>query len=158
MKGDLRLFNRQRSRRVDRVMLRALLGDLLGNECHLDNFDLTIHLVAAPEMARLNARLLGHAGSTDVITLDYANPGAATLAGELFVCLDEALLQAPRFRCAWQTELARYLVHGILHLRGYDDTRPAARRKMKREENRLLRILRRRFRLSKLGLKSTVCG
>jgi ssRNA-specific RNase YbeY (16S rRNA maturation enzyme) len=47
-------------------------------------------------------------------------------------------------------ELARYLVHGILHLRGYDDRRPAARREMKKEENRVLKALSRRLDWGKL--------
>jgi len=41
--------------------------------------------------------------------------------------------------------LARYLIHGVLHLRGFDDRTPRARLTMKREEDRLLRELSRRF-------------
>jgi ssRNA-specific RNase YbeY (16S rRNA maturation enzyme) len=46
--------------------------------------------------------------------------------------------------------VVRYVVHGILHLMGYDDLQPLARKKMKREEGRLVRELSRRFALSKL--------
>jgi ssRNA-specific RNase YbeY (16S rRNA maturation enzyme) len=49
--------------------------------------------------------------------------------------------------------LARYVIHGVLHLRGFDDLRPADRRKMKREENRLLKEIARLFPLSKLGTR-----
>jgi len=45
----------------------------------------------------------------------------------------------------------RYVVHGLLHLRGYDDRQPAARRQMKREEDRLLTQLARRFPFRRLG-------
>jgi rRNA maturation RNase YbeY len=55
--------------------------------------------------------------------------------GELFICVDEAVLQAKKFKTSWQSEIVRYLVHGVLHLLGHDDFKPA-RRKMKREENR----------------------
>jgi len=102
-------------------------------------------------MARLNEQFLGHAGSTDVLTFDYqegAAPGG--WCGEIFVSVDDALASAPRFRASWQLELARYLVHGVLHLRGYDDRRPAARREMKREENRVLKALSRSFDWGKL--------
>ena len=44
----------------------------------------------------------------------------------------------------------RYIVHGILHLLGFDDSSAGARRKMKREENRRLRAIGRHFPLSKL--------
>ena len=78
-------------------------------------------------------------------------PQPASLCGEIFVCLDEALAQARRFRTTWQRELTRYIVHGILHLVGHEDRAPAARRKMKRAEDRLLRQLARQFDLTHLG-------
>ena len=76
---------------------------------------------------------------------------AGPLCGEIFICVDDALAQARRFRTTWQSELVRYLVHGVLHLCGYDDQSPPARRKMKREEARLLRQLANRFPLRSLG-------
>jgi rRNA maturation RNase YbeY len=80
-----------------------------------------------------------------------SSPAAATLHGELFICVPEAVAQARRFRVPWQTELLRYVLHGLLHLRGLDDSRPAARRRMKQAEDRCLRQLARRFRLAALG-------
>ena len=73
-----------------------------------------------------------------------------TLHGEIFICVDEAVSQARKFGVSWQSEVARYVIHGVLHLLGHDDLRAGARCKMKREENRLLRELSRRFALSKL--------
>jgi rRNA maturation RNase YbeY len=71
-----------------------------------------------------------------------------TLHGELFICVDEAVLQAKNFKTSWQSEIVRYVVHGVLHLLGHDDLKPGLRRKMKREENRLVRLLARRFSLA----------
>jgi probable rRNA maturation factor len=110
--------------------------------------ELGIYFVNAAEMTRLNEQFLGHAGSTDVITFDYEEEEGCR--GEIFVCVDEAVASAPRFRGTWQKELARYVVHGMLHLRGYEDGRPAARRAMKKEENRLLKALSRRLDWCKL--------
>ncbi len=73
------------------------------------------------------------------------------LYGEIFISVEDALVHARLFRVRWQQELARYLVHGLLHLEGYDDTTPAARRAMKRRENSLLKALSARFPLGKLG-------
>jgi len=78
-------------------------------------------------------------------------PGATQLKGEIFICLDEALSQARRFRTSWPSEVVRYLVHGVLHLCGYDDRHPAPRREMKRMENRLLEQLARRYRFRNLA-------
>jgi rRNA maturation RNase YbeY len=72
------------------------------------------------------------------------------IQGEVYICMDETVLQARKFGTSWQTETVRYVVHGILHLLGHDDLCASARRIMKREENRLLRKLSRRFALSKL--------
>jgi probable rRNA maturation factor len=118
---------------------------------------LGVNFIQAGEMARLNAQFLGHDGSTDVITFDYQQDGAAGgWSGEIFVSVDDAVASAPRFGATWQLELARYLVHGMLHLRGYDDRLPAARREMKKEENRLLKSLSRRFDWGKLERRKYV--
>lgn len=114
-------------------------------------------------MARINKQFLQHEGSTDVITFDHGfgvpplggsgrvNAELQTLQGEIFICIEDAVAQARQFRTTWQSEMVRYIIHGILHLLGHDDTRSTARAKMKREENRLLRQIVRRFPLSKLG-------
>jgi rRNA maturation RNase YbeY len=57
----------------------------------------------------------------------------------------DAVKQAGEFKTTWQSEVVRYAVHALLHLRGYDDLQPAKRRVMKREENRLMRELAKRF-------------
>jgi probable rRNA maturation factor len=74
-----------------------------------------------------------------------------SLHGEIFLCLDEAVAQARLFDTDWQSELARYLLHGLLHLHGFDDLTPRARRRMKRQENRLLRLAQRQFPLRRLA-------
>jgi probable rRNA maturation factor len=162
MSQALTLQNRQRTRPVETRRLRRICVTLLKDLLRIRNANLGVILVAAPEMARINRQFLQHHGSTDVITFDYSeisnlgprpfDPGLQ-LHGELFVCLDEAVLQARRFRTTWQAELVRYLIHGTLHLLGYDDRRAADRRTMKREEDRLLRLLAARFPLSRLAPK-----
>lgn len=143
-------ISRDRAVPVETKLLRGIAKTLLAEMSGLDTFDLGIQLVRAEEMTRINEAFLKHPGSTDVITFDYSE-GKNSLHGEIFVCYDEALTQARRFRTNWQNEIVRYLVHGVLHLRGYDDLRAADRRKMKREENRLLRETGRRFPISKLA-------
>ena len=80
MSGELRLFNRQRLRPINQRHLRQMIGLLLTDLLHLDEFDLAVHLVNASEMARLNQTWLKHAGSTDVITLDYTAPVAENVS------------------------------------------------------------------------------
>ncbi len=61
-----------------------------------------------------------------------------------------------KFKTNWQSEIVRYIVHGILHLLGHDDLRVAARRKMKREENRLVRLLAKKFSLAQIAWRSKI--
>jgi probable rRNA maturation factor len=152
--GSLLIRNRQRCVAVNTRSLRRLARALLQEELGRNEFDLAIHLVNAQEITRLNETHLRHAGLTDVITFDYAEKTKRTsvpeLHGEIFVCLDEAVTQARRFRTTWKSELARYVIHGVLHLLGYDDAKAGARRKMKREEDRLLKCLDARREIEKL--------
>jgi rRNA maturation RNase YbeY len=188
MSRTLSIRNRQRVRRIDTALLRRITLYVLKTQLGVAEFELAIHLVATPEMARVNQTFLNHEGSTDVITFDHATsvgqastlsraphavpgrsnppakPGAAeirdrlearpALHGELFICIDDAVRQAREFRTTWQSELVRYIIHGLLHLRGHDDLKPAARRQMKREENRLLRAVNEDFTLSKLDTRN----
>ncbi len=155
MSGQLTLRNRQRTRSVNRPFLRRIARALLTEHFHPQHFELCVHLVAAPEMARVNQTFLQHEGSTDVITFNHADPAQTELIhGEMFICLDDAVAQARQFRTTWQAELVRYLIHGILHLHGFDDLKATARTKMKKEESRLLRAVCREFDLAQLETRN----
>jgi len=153
------ITNRQRIRTVDSYFLRRIIKTLI-EELQIGRADLAIHLVTTAEITKLNEAFLRHAGSTDVITFNYSDnptpyPQPATLLhGEIFVCVEEALTQARRFHTTWQIELVRYAIHGTLHLLGFDDLNPAARRKMKRAEDRWVRSLARRFPLTRLARRN----
>src|SRR5262245_53532598 len=162
MSVDLVLRNRQRLRKIDLRYLRRVALATIDDELRITafpesrRFEIGIHVVQADEMARLNTLYLQHDGGTDVITLEYDESertpeGELWTFGDIFVCIDEAVAQARRFGTTWQSELIRYVIHGLLHLRGFDDTRPAKRRVMKREENRLLKVISRRFPLPGLA-------
>jgi rRNA maturation RNase YbeY len=160
MNGILQLRNRQRTRALNLPLLRRLIRQLLAKHFQVAQFELCFHFIGREEMAVLNETFLQHSGSTDVITFDHAefethkpHPETA-LHGELFISLDDAVAQARQFRTTWQAEVTRYVVHGLLHLCGWDDLEPAKRRKMKREEHRLMRRLGADFSLAQLARRS----
>ena len=146
------ISNRQRAgaraRKIDLRLFEKITAAAL-EELEMQMEELSIVLVSAEEMAQINEKFLGHEGPTDVITFDYSE-GNKGLSGEIFICPEVARKQAKEFKTTRQAEAVRYLVHGILHLAGHDDLNPVARKKMKREEGRLVRELSRRFALSKL--------
>ena len=149
---ELILRNRQRTRAVNSRYLRRMARQCLESFPELTRIELGIHLVDNAKITRLNRHYLHHAGATDVITFDHRETEAVDhLYGEVFLCVDEAVANARRYRTSWQQELTRYLVHGVLHLRGFNDATPAQQRRMKRAEDLHLRQLQKRFVLRRLG-------
>src|ERR1017187_6899929 len=157
------IANRQRTRKINSRLLKEIAEALL-TDLKIIKAELGINLVAAREITLINETFLRHEGPTDVITFDYAlggppsggaalikqnrlKPELQALHGEIFICLDEAVSQSKMFKTTWQSEVVRYLVHGVLHLLGHDDRRATAHHKMKREENRRLAGLSKKFSL-----------
>ena len=156
MKADpkawLLIQNRQRVRRVNVRYLRRIVHTFLREQLGPERYELGICLVESGRITRLNQAYLRHQGSTDVITFDYRAGGPGDwFWGDVFVNVRAAVLQAAQFRTTWQSELVRYVVHGILHLCGYDDRTARDRRRMKKEEDRWLRRLRLAFNFKKLA-------
>ena len=156
---NILIANRQRTKKIDARFLKAITASVLA-DLQIEHCELEINLVGSTGMAALNETFLQHTGSTDVITFDYSegkklrkNVG---VSGEIFICVDDAIMQAKQFKTRWQSEVARYVVHGILHLLGHDDLRPAPRRAMKREENRLVRALEKKFSLAQIERRSRI--
>src|SRR5262249_6177921 len=132
--------NRHRSRAVNVRLLRQIVLRCLRELLKVPMYDVSIQIVDATEITRLNEKYLKHAGSTDVVTFAYEEspPIRRFIWGDIYVCIDEAIRQAKRFGTSWQQELVRYVVHGILHLLGYDDRTVRARKGMKSIENKLV--------------------
>jgi probable rRNA maturation factor len=154
MPSVLAFRNRQRARPLNLPLLRRLTRQMLQTELGIHDYQLGIHFVEAKEMASLNRKFLQHEGSTDIITFDHGAPDSpAPLHGEIFISVPDAVKQAREFGTTWQSEIVRYIIHGLLHLRGFDDLQPRKRREMKREENRLLLKMSRQFPLKQIALK-----
>lgn len=99
---------------------------------------LNLLFVGDRSMIRCNRELLGHEGTTDVITYSYFDAGEPWLPGETMIELivnpDAAAREGLRRPGGYSGELALYVVHGLLHSAGEDDLTPAARRRMRRCE------------------------
>ena len=146
---QIKIRNRQRRFPVDSKAIRQAATVLMTELLPTDSYELAVLFVNETRMAELNQRHLHHEGPTDIITFDYSTP--VLLHGELVICPAVASVHAKKYRVTRGREYARYLIHGVLHLRGHDDQKPAARRKMKTEENRLLQKLARRIPLDSLA-------
>ena len=87
----------------------------------------------------VNRQFLGHDYYTDVITFDYST--AATLNGDIFISLDTVRSNAETVGVAFEEELLRILIHGVLHLTGQGDKTPESKAQMTAKENRALDLL-----------------
>jgi probable rRNA maturation factor len=173
LRNALCFCNRQRTRRINLRLLRKITSVLLTDLLDLRKFEVGVNLVGKDKITQLNQRFLKHAGSTDVITFDYSDDTeklsshsssrariakrSARLAadrllrGEIFISIDDSVVHARRFHTSWQAELVRYIIHGLLHLQGYDDVAPSGRFGMRRQEDRLLHEIKNRFSVSELA-------
>ena len=91
-------------------------------------------------LTEIHARFLGDPTPTDVITFDLGEEEHGA-AGELYVSVDCARREAEERGVELQRELALYLVHGALHLCGFDDHEPADRAAMRAAERAVMRAL-----------------
>jgi|TARA_B100000959_G_scaffold282097_1_gene347747 rRNA maturation RNase YbeY len=131
------------SRKVQKATV-LLMDELLETTA----YDLSIIFVNETRMAKINLEHLQHEGATDIITFDYTTP--TMLHGELIICPAVSSEHATHYQVTLGHEIARNIIHGVLHLLGYNDTQTTARKIMKRKENRLLQDLARRFALDTL--------
>ncbi len=98
---------------VDKKFLEKIAGSILKKEKKLDE-DLSIALVGSERMRELNKKYRGKNLATDVLSFQYGD------SGEVAICLPQVKKNARRFKFTFKKELARVLIHGILHLLGYN--------------------------------------
>lgn len=131
------IFNRQRRVRFDGKRLREIAATSLA-ECLRHSGDGAFALRQIPEVevavvsdaviARVHVQFMGVPGATDVITFAH---------GEIVVSAETARVQAAEHGHGVVEELALYVIHGLLHLNGYNDIAPRDRVKMHRVQNRI---------------------
>ncbi|OPX33317.1 MAG: rRNA maturation RNase YbeY [Candidatus Latescibacteria bacterium 4484_181] len=75
---------------------------------------------------------------TDVLCFDLSEPSSEEKAGEIYISLDRAAEQAQQYGVSLRNEVARLVVHGLLHLVGYDDQSDTDREVMKQKTEEYL--------------------
>jgi probable rRNA maturation factor len=139
---EITVMNRQRTVRVRLAWLRRFAAEALG-ACAGESGDGRFALRQLPEIevtivsdaviARVHQDFMSVPGATDVITFEH---------GEIVTSAETAKACAGQHGHSVDEELALYIVHGFLHLNGYDDRDPAARKQMHRVQNRIWKSVR----------------
>ncbi|OGX25886.1 MAG: rRNA maturation RNase YbeY [Omnitrophica WOR_2 bacterium RIFCSPHIGHO2_01_FULL_48_9] len=102
---------------------------------------------------KLNRRFLGRSYATDVLAFDLGEPTVTkklrrsrtkriSLTGEIVISITTAFRQAKIYKTSPYEEVILYIVHGILHLLGYDDHASRDTRLMRKKEQELLAVIR----------------
>lgn len=91
-------------------------------------------------LLEMNRQFLGHDYFTDIITFDYGDPEARVAAGDMFIDVDTVADNARIYSSMPRREMMRVIVHGLLHLCGQGDKTPDDEARMRRKENRYLRL------------------
>ena len=105
--------------------------------CKLD-INLSIVIVNDKLMLSLNKRHLSHNYKTDVLAFMLQKDFKWETDAEVIVCYDQAKRMSRSLGIPFKQELLRYLVHGILHLKGYNDKKPRDRKKMWSKQEEIL--------------------
>ena len=129
---------------ISRARVKDIAAGVLRSE-RVRHALVSIAFVSKREIARLNRRHLGHAGPTDVISFALGGTARARqpIVGDIYIAPDVARENAARYRTSARDELARLVIHGTLHVLGYDhpdgDERTAS--PMWKRQERLLSTL-----------------
>ncbi|MBA4406276.1 rRNA maturation RNase YbeY [bacterium] len=123
--------------KVDKKIIRHIVN-MICSDLDLTIDSLEFNFISSESMVDVNKKYLQHNYETDIITFDYSGE-KNNLDGEIFISLHDAVVNSKKYKVSVDNELLRLLVHGILHLIGYDDITVAKRRRMKLKEDMLVK-------------------
>ncbi len=140
---DLDIHNAHPRLRLDKKAVARVIEILDG---HRDKFlggcpdgELSLAFMTDTKLAKLHGDFLDDPTTTDVIT--FEGQPEFGVAGEICVSADTAAAYSNSNDNDFSEELTLYIVHGWLHLAGYDDLQPAKKRKMRAAEARAMKLL-----------------
>jgi len=112
---------------------------MIADDHEISRSEISVAIVDDPTMRKLNQQYLQHDYETDVLSfvLDW-DEATGSLLGQLIVSTDTAATLAADVGSTMQEELLLYVIHGMLHLVGYDDKQPAAAVEMRAAEKEYL--------------------
>lgn len=137
------------SRQLSDARIRAGVRALVAGE-GATVADLGIVLTDHDTVHRLNREYLSHDYRTDVLSFSLRSPadptdaddGTVEIEGEVYVDLDTAAERCSEFDASFEEEALRYVLHGVLHLVGYEDATDASHAEMQSLEDRYLQAAR----------------
>jgi probable rRNA maturation factor len=141
---EIYIKNQQKAIDLDLKWLAKDLAKALLH-LHLQRTELSVLFVNSRRMKILNTRYRGIPKDTDVLSFPLEDEGlhyGPVMLGDIVISVPKALQQAEEFEVPFYDELVRLLVHGLLHLVGYDhEINSYQKKKMEKKEKELLNAL-----------------
>lgn len=100
--------------------------------------DISYILCSDNYLLDINRQYLNHDYFTDVITFDYSEENV--ISGDIFISVDTVADNAKEYNVTFEKELERVMVHGVLHLVGYNDKSDSEVKQMRTKENQYLSL------------------
>ena len=130
---------------VDHAALAAFTEAILRTEGVADDASLAVTFASTEDIADLNERFMGRTGSTDVLSfpIEDASPGCPPRQqqggppldlGDIFICTDVVDMHATQYGVSFDEELYLMVVHGVLHILGWDHVDPHETQAMESRE------------------------
>ena len=92
-------------------------------------------------LQKINGEFLNHKDLTDVITFDLSENTGNLLEAEIYINLKRAKINAKKYNQTFNDEVARLIIHGLLHLLGFNDQTFGDKVKMKKSEDQYLKMV-----------------
>lgn len=112
--------------------LAALIGTMI-SKAGKKTGEINVIITNDEELRQINMKFLEHDYYTDVITFNYNN--GDRIDGEIYISLDTVRLNAGNYKTSLRNEISRVIIHGVLHLLGYDDKSERERQEMRHLED-----------------------
>ena len=96
-------------------------------------------LCSDPYLLNINQRYLNHDFFTDIITFDQSE-SSSEISGDIYISVDRVKENAGKLKVKFEHELCRVLIHGILHLVGYNDKTDSEKSQMREKEEACLSL------------------
>lgn len=151
MSYSIQIHNQQKRIPLNRSDIKKIIQNIL-REQKISRVDLSVVIVTDRKIHEINRKFLKHDFPTDVITFDLSDEEFShkksfqikNIEAEIYVSAVTAACKAHELGLNPEQELLLYIVHGILHLIGYDDHASIDRKRMRKKEKEVLEYIRER--------------